>query len=189
MARSTTAPAVQPIPRQSSAGTLDIILKASIGLMLAGLVCVIYDAMLVRLTSVGDSAPQFEIVADNGKTITRDNFGGKLLVLNFWATWCPPCIDELPSLNEFAKVLAPKGVVVVGISVDKDEKVYKEFLSRFNLSFVTARDPTNKINLDYGSTKFPETYIIDSTGTVRRKLINSQDWMAPSMLQDVQSLL
>ena len=78
---------------------------------------------------MGDTAPEFTITTDNGRTVSPPDFGGKLLVLNFWATWCPPCVQEMPSLNQFQKSLADKGVVVLGISVDKDEKAYKAFLA------------------------------------------------------------
>ena len=164
-------------------------LRGLIALLLAVFVWVIFDSMRERLVAVGDTAPDFSITTDSGREITPASFGGKLLVLNFWATWCPPCIDEMPSLNAFQKHLAGKGVVVLGISVDKDEREYRRFLSQARVSFLTARDPSNKINQDYGTLKFPETYIIDTQGKVVRKIINSRDWMDPGILSDVQSLL
>jgi thiol-disulfide isomerase/thioredoxin len=72
--------------------------------------------------------------------VSLPNFGGKLLVLNFWATWCPPCVQETPSLSQFAATYANKGVVVLGVSVDKDEKAYRNFLQKFNPAFLYARD-------------------------------------------------
>src|SRR5437879_8205101 len=134
------------------------IIHTLITLLLAVFVYVIFDSFHERLVVVGDSAPYFSIAADNGRTITTSNFGGKLLVLNFWATWCPPCIEELPSLNQFQRRFADAGVVVLGISVDKDEKLYRDFLAKARVSFLTARDPDNKINAEYGTLKFPETY-------------------------------
>jgi peroxiredoxin len=79
--------------------------------------------------------------------------------------------------------------VVLGISVDKDEKAYRDFLSRARVSFLTARDPDNKINVDYGTLKFPESYIIDSRGKVLRKIISNQDWMNERVIRDMESLL
>jgi len=168
---------------------LERIIQTTIALLLAVFVYVIYDSFHERIVVVGDTAPSFSITADNGRTITPSNFGGKLLVLNFWATWCQPCIVEIPSLNEFQKRLASKGVVVVAISVDKDEKAYRDFLAQARVSFITARDPDNKINVDYGTLLFPETYIIDTKGKVLRKVISAQDWTSERVMSDVESLL
>src|SRR6476661_3202637 len=107
---------------------LERIIHTLIALLLAVFVFVIYDSFHERLVVVGDSAPDF--------SITTSNFGGKLLVLNFWATWCPPCIEELPSLNAFQRRFANSGVVVLGISVDKDEKAYHDFLQKARISFL-----------------------------------------------------
>ncbi len=172
---------------------LERIIHTLITLLLAVFVYVIFDSFHERLVVVGDSAPDFSITADNGRTVTTSNFGGKLLVLNFLATWCPPwcppCIEELPSLNAFQRQFANSGVVVLGISVDKDEKLYRDFLAKARVSFLTARDPDNKINAEYGTLKFPETYIIDARGKVVRKIISNTDWMSERMLKDVESLL
>ena len=168
---------------------LERAIQTLIGLLLAVFVYVIFDSFHERLVEVGDSAPDFSITADNGRTITNSNFGGKLLVLNFWATWCPPCIEEIPSLDEFQRRFAKSGVVVLGISVDSDEDVYRKFLSRARVSFLTARDPAKKINAEYGTLKFPETYIIDANGKVLRKIISNQDWMSERVIKDMESLL
>lgn len=168
--------------------TVDRILQGTIALMLAGLLWIVSDTMQERMVVVGDDAPDFSIVTENGKTVTPTSFGGKLLVLNFWATWCPPCVEEVPSLEKFHRTLSGKGVVVLGISVDKDQAAYKRFLDQTRISFATARDDGKRINLEYGTVKFPETYII-SKGKVVRKIISSRDWMDPEMIRDVESLL
>lgn len=168
---------------------LERAIQTTIALLLAVFVYVIFDSFRERLVVVGDTAPDFSIMADNGRTVTTTNFGGKLLVLNFWATWCPPCIEELPSLNEFHRRFSNSGVVVLGISIDKDEKAYRDFLARARVSFLTARDSENKINVEYGTYKVPETYIIDSSGKVLRKIISNTDWMSERMIRDVESLL
>ncbi len=168
---------------------LDNVLRAGIGLLLAAFLWIVADVFRERIVVVGDTAPDFTIVSDTGKTFTPANFGGKLLVLNFWATWCPPCVEEMPSLEQFHKTLASKGVVVLGISVDKDEQVYKRFLKQAGVTFQTARDDGKRINLEYGTVKFPETYIIGSNGKVLSKIIAGQNWMEPNVLRYVESLL
>jgi cytochrome c biogenesis protein CcmG/thiol:disulfide interchange protein DsbE len=168
---------------------LERAIQTLIVLLLGVFVYVIFDSFHEAVVVVGDSAPDFSITADNGRAMTASNFGGKLLVLNFWATWCPPCVEEIPSLDAFQRRFANSGVVVLGVSVDKDEKAYRDFLTRARVSFLTARDPDNKINADYGTFKFPGTYIIDAKGKVVRKIINAQNWMSERMIQDVESLL
>jgi thiol-disulfide isomerase/thioredoxin len=127
------------------------------------------------------------VVADSGATIGVPNFGGKVLVLNFWATWCPPCVQETPSLSQFAAQFKDKGVVVLALSVDRDEKVYRAFLNKYKPAFLTARDFT--VHADYGTFMYPETYIIDARGKVQMKIPEPADWSDPRLTQFVGSLL
>jgi cytochrome c biogenesis protein CcmG/thiol:disulfide interchange protein DsbE len=167
----------------------DRLLKALIGICLVGLGYVIADSLRDRVVGVGDTAPEFSIVTDNGRRISRSDFGGKLLVLNFWATWCPPCVEEMPSLEEFHKRLAPAGVVVLGISVDRNERAYRAFLERAGVTFATARDPEARISSEYGTYKYPETYIIDRNGKVVIKHIGPRDWTDEQLIRNVRALL
>jgi peroxiredoxin len=167
----------------------DRILQLGILVLLGVFSYVIFVSIHERIVQVDDSAPDFSITADNGRTISRANFGGKLLVLNFWASYCEPCIEELPSLDQFQRELANQGVVVLGVSIDKDPKAYKRFLRKYNVSFLTARDPDNKINAEYGTFKIPETYIINRDGRVVGKIISSTNWTDDRMMSYVKSLL
>jgi peroxiredoxin len=168
---------------------IDRILKAGIFVLSAVLVFVLYSSIHERIIGVDDSAPDFTITADNGRIITPTNFGGRLLVLNFWATWCQPCVEEVPSLDQFAKEMAGSGVVVLGVSMDTNPKLYHDFLSRSHVSFMTARDPAAKISQDYGTFKYPESYIIDSKGKVVQKIIGATDWTDGRMVNAVKSFL
>jgi cytochrome c biogenesis protein CcmG/thiol:disulfide interchange protein DsbE len=139
--------------------------------------------------AVGDDAPEFQLVSDAGRPIALKDFQGKFLVLNFWATWCPPCLEELPSLNRFHEQFAAKGLVVLGISVDEDANAYREFLKKAGVQFLTARDPEKKIPRTYGTFKYPETYFIDRQGKVVQKIIGARDWSDPQLVADVEQLL
>ncbi len=150
---------------------------------------VIKDSFEERMVNVGDKAPNFSITTEKGRTVSVSDFGGKVLVLNFWATWCPPCIQEIPSLHQFAATMKDKGVVVLAVSVDKNEKAYKTFLARARPAFETARDPDANISSDYGTFKWPETYVIDKNGKVVQKLIANQDWMDPQLVNGIKALL
>lgn len=168
---------------------LDRLLAAAIGVLLAALVAVFAHAVREKVVGVGDTAPNFSIRTDNGLTISPASFGGRLLVLNFWATWCPPCIEEMPSLDQMQKQLKDAGVVVLGISVDEDEAAYKNFLARTRVSFLTARDPAAQISSLYGTYRYPETYVINREGKVVQKIIGPTEWTDERMLAYLRSLL
>jgi cytochrome c biogenesis protein CcmG, thiol:disulfide interchange protein DsbE len=166
---------------------VDLFLRAGIGLLLLALIGAIYAGIHERIVVAGDTAPGFTVKADNGRTVSLPNFGGKVLVLNFWATWCPPCVQETPSLSRFAAEYGPKGVVVLGVSVDRDLNAYHAFLQKFQPAFLTARDAN--LHADYGTFMYPETYIIDQQGKVLKKIAEPADWMAPDVTQYINSLL
>lgn len=165
------------------------IIQALIGVCLALLVWAIAATYHENVVVVGDTAPSFTLTADSGRTVSRGSFGGKLLVLNFWATWCPPCLDELPSLNQFQKTFADSGVVVLGVSVDQNARAYQAFLQRVNPAFLTARDPEARLSSQYGTFQYPETYIIDRDGKVVEKVIGPTNWTDPGMIERVKALL
>jgi cytochrome c biogenesis protein CcmG/thiol:disulfide interchange protein DsbE len=167
----------------------DLAFLASIVLLAGALIWVVSGTLEQRIIQVGDTAPDFSVTTDHGKTITRDHFGGKLLVLNFWATWCPPCIEETPSLNAFARTYAADGVVVLGVSTDRNEKLYRQFVQTYKLGFETARDPESNIPASYGTFQLPETYIIDKSGKVIEKVISNQNWMDPDFVARIKKML
>lgn len=164
-------------------------LRTAIGLLFVALMLVVYNAVHVAVVNSGDAAPHFEVTADNGRALTEKSFGGKLLLVNFWASWCPPCVEETPSLDQLQRNLGPSGLVVLAISVDKDASAYQRFLAQQRVSFLTARDAQQKINADYGTFQYPESYLIDPSGKVVEKIIGPRDWSDPAMLSHVQSLL
>jgi len=163
-------------------------LKALLFALMLAFTGVIVYSMRDTSAKEGGKAPEFSITTDEGHHITATSFGGKILVLNFWATWCAPCIQEIPSLNEFQKEFAKNGVVVVAVSVDKNPQRYRNFLDHVRVSFNTARDPNANLSAEYGTFQYPESYIIKD-GRVVRKLPNAENWLSDDMKQYVQSLL
>jgi len=155
---------------------LDLALKILIGGLLAVLIVIIAGSLNERVVKAGDTAPDFSITTDHGRKITATNFGGKVLVLHFWASWCGPCVEEAAPLNEFQRKVADSGVVVLGISIDRNEKAYNKFLAANHIGFETVRDPEANISTSYGTFKVPETYIIDRSGKVVQKIIGEGDW-------------
>jgi len=160
-------------------------LLGALTLAFAGLIIV---TLQDKSAKEGGSAPAFAITTDQGKKLTQDSFGGKLLVLNFWATWCGGCVQEIPSLNVFQHKFADRGVVVVAISIDKNPEKYKAFLEKIPVSFATARDPNADISSEYGTFQLPESYVIKN-GRVVRKFANAENWTNDDITQYVEGLL
>lgn len=134
-----------------------------------------------RPPRIGTAAPDFTIQDDDRK-LTLSDHKGKVVVLNFWATWCPPCVDEMPSLVQMQQRLKDKGIQVLAVSVDVDESAYHKFLKDHSIELLTVRDPDHKPANLYGTFKYPETYIIDRGGVVRRKFVGPVDWNTPEIV-------
>ena len=124
---------------------------------------------------INGPAPDFT-VQDAGRRISLRDFRGKIVVLNFWATWCPPCVDEMPSLVALQSKPEVKGrVQVFAVSLDQDESAYKKFLADYHINILTIRDASQESTRHYATTGFPETFIIDANGVLRRKFIGPVD--------------
>ena len=134
---------------------------------------------------IAETAPDFTV--HNGpQTIRLSQFRGKVVVLNFWATWCAPCIDELPSLQELQK--ARPDIQVLAVSIDDDPDAYAKFLKQYDINILSVRDGTQGANLKYGSVRVPETFVIDRVGVVKRKFIGPQQWTNPEILGYLQKI-
>ena len=136
----------------------------------------------------GRPAKDFQITLD-GKAERLADFRGKVVVLNFWASWCPPCVDEAPALNALQRRIEPLGGTVLGISEDEDPGAFDDFLRMYSVDFPTYRDPTKLIKVSYGTQMIPETYVIDRNGRIDRKIVGAQDWTSPAMTSYLDSLL
>ena len=155
-------------------------------LILLSAVCIAGCNRGSRPGLVGNPAPDFT-VQDADRKVTLHDLRGRVVVLNFWATWCPPCIDEMPSLVRMQSDFKDR-VVVLAVSVDEDERSYRTFLKKNNVDLLTVRDPQQKSNELYGTFKFPETYIIDRQGVVQRKFIGPVDWTRPDVVAYLSQL-
>jgi len=129
-----------------------------------------------------------------GKSMHLKDLRGKVVVLDFWASWCPPCVDEAPSLNRLQKYIEPRNALVLGVAADEDPYAFSKFLVDMGVTFPTYRDPATKervspIALSYGTSFLPETYIIDRHGKIARKVIGRQEWDSPDMRAYFDTLL
>src|SRR5437879_2414840 len=139
-----------------------------------------------RPQMVGQPAPEFT-VKDSERSVALRDLRGKVVVLNFWATWCPPCVEEMPSLVAMQEKMKDR-VTVFAVSTDGNERAYRRFVKEHGLNFLTVRDPEQMSNRLYGTFAYPETYIIDSNGILRRKFVGPVDWMKPEITDYLSKL-
>jgi peroxiredoxin len=139
-----------------------------------------------KLRMIGSSAPDFT-VKDADRTVNLRDLRGKIVILNFWTSWCEPCIVEMPSLGQLQKQMSPK-VTVLAVSTDADPSAYRRFLRQYNIEFLTVNDPDRKSSDLYGTTGQPETFIIDPSGVLRRKFIGPVNWTSPEIVEYLQKL-
>jgi len=140
-----------------------------------------------RPPRIGSNAPEFT-VQDSDRTVDLNQFHGQIVVLNFWATWCPPCVEEMPSLVVMQRHMKAKGVTVLAVSIDVDENAYRAFLKQHGVDLLTVRDPAQKTPALYGTHGWPETFIIDRNGMIRRKFIGAVDWTEPEITDYLSKL-
>jgi cytochrome c biogenesis protein CcmG/thiol:disulfide interchange protein DsbE len=138
--------------------------------------------------AIGEAAPDFTLRTLTSTPISLRDFRRQVVVLNFWATWCAPCVEEAPGLERFAQQMRDQGVTVLGVSVDQDAEALQKFVAETRLSFRIARDPDQAVASRYGTFKFPETYILDRDGKVAEKFIGAVDWQDPRVVGFVQEL-
>ena len=141
----------------------------------------------------GTTAHDFPLTLD-GKPAHLSDLRGRVVVLNFWGSWCQPCVEEAPGLNRLQKHLASRNAVILGVAADEDEAAYRKFLTDQGIGYMTYRDPATReqrspIAESYGTVMVPETYIIDRQGKIARKIIGYQQWDSPEMLAYFDALL
>jgi cytochrome c biogenesis protein CcmG/thiol:disulfide interchange protein DsbE len=130
-------------------------------------------------------APQFSI-SDGANSADLSKLRGKIVLLNFWASWCPPCIEELPTLMELQRRMPD--IVVLAISIDEDPEKYQRFLAKNHVNLLSVRDPSQRIETMYGTAQIPETYVIDRQGMLRRKFVSAQNWTSPEIMDYLAKL-
>jgi peroxiredoxin len=133
----------------------------------------------------GEVAPDFT-VADGSTTVHLASYRGQVVLLNFWATWCPPCVAEMPSMLMLHHDM-PK-LAILAVSVDEDPDAYSSFIARRHVDLITVRDPDETAAKLYHSDMWPETYVIDRKGVIRRKFVGPQDWSSPEVRDYLKSL-
>jgi peroxiredoxin len=147
----------------------------------ATLAAVVLAALLVSEPApdpirAGQPAPVFELPLLDGGTVSLASLRGRVVLLNFWATWCKPCEDEMPAMQRLHAVFPGTDFQLVAVSVDASRDDVTTFRDRLGLEFPIALDPGKQVSEAYQSYRFPESYLIDREGRILSRYIGPRDW-------------
>ncbi len=139
---------------------------------------------------IGKPAPAFTLHDLSGKKVSLADYRGKVVIVNFWASWCVPCRREMPPLQRAYENLGPKGLVVLAISVDPSEAAVRSYVKTASLTFPVLLDPHKDAYFDaYGVLVLPTSFVIDRKGNIAQRLLGEVDWDSPDMKQVLSDLL
>ncbi|MFN7971524.1 MAG: TlpA disulfide reductase family protein [Acidobacteriota bacterium] len=165
------------------------------GIVVAGLTLVISAAWILVSESTAGLRSRFSAAAPfqapdlSGKMVGPQSYTGSVVLVNFWATFCRPCVDEMPSLDRVYQEYRSRGLVVLAVSIDEGVPEIEQFQKRFQLSFPIAHDRGKAISTAWGTEKVPETYVIARNGELRTKVVGAIDWSGPGPRAMVEALL
>jgi peroxiredoxin len=138
----------------------------------------------------GVSAPNFTFPDLNGNTVSLADFKGKVILLNIWATWCLPCVEEMPSMEKLYKKLKNEGLEILAVSIDEaGAEVVGPFMKNHKLSFPALTDTEGKTKTLYQITGVPESFIIDQDGVIVEKVIGPRDWASSGAINYFRNLI
>jgi peroxiredoxin len=138
---------------------------------------------------VGDVAPDFQLEDTEGNQVSLSALRGKVVLVNFWATWCPPCIEEMPSMGRLNEVMAGDDFVMLAVNTEENGRnVVAAFLKKTPYTFPILYDDQGVVQKLYGVFKFPESFIIGKDGIVAEKIIGPLDWSSPKTIAYFQGL-
>ena len=135
-------------------------------------------------------APDFAVTDLDGRAVRLSALRGKVVVLNLWTTWCPPCREEMPSMERLHRQLHDRNFVLLAVSQDEEgRRVVEPFVKELGLSFPVLVDPQRQVGERYGVWGYPETFVIDRNGYVVEHVVGPRDWAAPDEIAALQALI
>jgi len=138
----------------------------------------------------GTPAPAFELpLLGGGSSLGVEQFRGKIVLLNFWATWCEPCKDEMPAMERLYRTLADSDFELLAVSVDEDEATVDAFVKSLGLSFPILMDPSKKVAIEYQTFRFPESLLVGRDGVILERYVGPKDWDADAYRDRIRRLL
>lgn len=142
---------------------------------------------------VDRAAPAFELPDSSGQIHALSDYRGKVVFLNFWASFCDPCREEMPSMERLVRQYEPQGMVMIAVSHDTEKEHMDGFMSQFlpgqTSVMTTLWDPEISVAPKFGTELIPETYIIDRDGRIVARFVNAYDWTRPEVKQLIEALL
>lgn len=143
----------------------------------------------IKVPEKGDMFTDVTLQDLQGKTFTLSQYKGKVMILNFWATWCPPCREEMPSMDALYQKFKGTDLVIIPASIDEDPKTVSKFMQKNNYTMPVYYDPDKQAGSTYGLTGVPETFIINRNGKIEEKIIGPIDWMRSDVIKLFEDLL
>lgn len=137
----------------------------------------------------GAAAPDFRLEALSGAVHALAEKRGRVVLVNFWATWCAPCEEEMPAMERLYRDLAPRGFELLAVSVDSDVEPVRAFRRRLALSFPILHDPGKEAASRYQVARFPETFLVDRRGVLVERYIGAVDWDAAAYRRRIERML
>ncbi|MEK7236082.1 MAG: TlpA disulfide reductase family protein [Nitrospirota bacterium] len=175
--------------RLTIAGTVVCLMVALVGIGGAAAP----DTLLVaerNVVKLGEPAPNFQLRDLNGHLVTLSGLRGKVVLLNFWATWCGPCRVEMPAMEELYRTFSRNDFEILAVSTDaQGVSVTRPFQQENHLTFPILHDADYRVGLTYGARSLPMTFMVDRQGIVRHQIFGARDWGAPEAHQLVQTLM
>ena len=143
-----------------------------------------------NVVKLGEPAPNFQLRDSNGQFVTLSDLRGKVVLLNFWATWCGPCRVEMPAMEQLYRTFSRKDFEILAVSTDaQGVAVTRPFQQENHLTFPILHDADYRVGLTYGARTLPMTFMVDRQGIVRHQIFGARDWGAPEAHQLVQMLM
>jgi len=138
---------------------------------------------------VGKKAPDFTLKDIDGRDVSLSSLRGRVVLINFWATWCPPCRSEMPSLNSLYKEYRGKGLVVLAISTDRRMSDVKDYVSKNTFEFQILLDPDMRVSRSYKVFSIPTTFLIERNGVIIKRFLGEEDWGSPRIRNEIKKAL
>lgn len=162
---------------------------ASLLLALGGLGALTFSLVQRPTSPSRTEAPDFTLRTLAGERVRLSELRGKVVFLNFWATWCPPCREEMPSMERLHRHFRNRGLAMLAVSVDDNAATVRSFVEAHGVTFPVALDPEARTPTLYGVTGYPETFIIDANGVLVRHVIGPENWDSPASIEFFERLL